>query len=139
MGRPMAENLQQYLSQHNLPPLTIWNRSPDKLLPASTSVLHAKSILEVALTCDIIITSLANDTVARLVYDELFAGAKEKNKLEKATHKKGIIFIESSTLYPTLVGQLEREACQIEHCYYLQAPVFGPPAVVSFIAKSTPT
>lgn len=40
---------------------------------------------------------------------------------------KGTIFIDTSTLYPTTCGDLEREATKIPGAVYLCSPVFGPP------------
>ncbi|GAA6008443.1 hypothetical protein JCM10207_007111 [Rhodosporidiobolus poonsookiae] len=122
MGRPMAENLAKHLSEQSLPPLLVWNRSSAKLPESSASVKHADS-LAAAAQADVVITSLANDEAAKEVYAELFKAAKEKKHAEGG---KATIFVDTSTLYPTTSGELEREATKLG-LVYLAAPVFGPP------------
>ncbi|GAA6052053.1 hypothetical protein JCM3770_002342 [Rhodotorula araucariae] len=119
MGLPMAHNLARYLEQQRLPALTLWNRSADKLPPASDSIQHAPSPRALATHCDVVITSLANDDAARAVYQDLFAGA--------ADSPDGTVFVDTSTLYPSTTGELEREAAKIPNTSYLCSPVFGPP------------
>lgn len=139
MGLPMAHNLEKFLQSEGLPPLTLWNRSPSKLPPASKTLAHADSLKDLAKDCDVVLTSLAHDEAAREVYKELFEGAKASD---------GTIFVDTSTLYPTTcgasspplphlapplgadaplhTGELEREASKISHTSYLCSPVFGP-------------
>jgi hypothetical protein len=151
MGFPMSSNLATWLHSNSLPPLTLWNRTASKLPPVSDSIKHASSLRELARTCDIVITSLANDDAAKEIYAELFEGAKDK---AKEAEEKNTIFVETSTLYPTTsgecsalmagrsakmliglpTGELERQASAIKHTFYLQAPVFGPPPVVRSFA-----
>lgn len=128
MGSPMAFNLATWLHEEGKPALTLWNRTASKLPPASEKIAHATSARELARTCDVVITSLANDEAAQAVYDELFEGAKDKKAARgEAGEERATIFVETSTLYPRLSGELERKAAKIPWCFYLQAPVFGPP------------
>lgn len=79
MGRYMATNLAAHLKTEGLPRLIIHNRTAARLLdPQEHHVEHAASPKALALQCDIVISSLANDDAARSVYAELFAGADEK-------------------------------------------------------------
>ncbi|BGP46971.1 hypothetical protein JCM10450v2_002823 [Rhodotorula kratochvilovae] len=119
MGAPMAHNLEKYLHEQGLPALTLYNRTASKLPPVSKTIAHAESPRELAKQCDVVVTSLANDDAARAVYKELFEGAKES--------AEGTVFVDTSTLYPTTCGELEREAAQILNTAYLCSPVFGPP------------
>ncbi|SCV67709.1 BQ2448_5320 [Microbotryum intermedium] len=121
MGSHMAHNLAHWLSTNNYPALSLWNRTSSKLPPVSNSIAHAESPMAMAEACDIVITSLKSDSVAEQVYAQLLEGAKKKDK------SKRTIFVETSTLYPTTAGELERAASAIPHSYYLQCPVFGPP------------
>ncbi|GAA6034441.1 hypothetical protein JCM8097_002726 [Rhodosporidiobolus ruineniae] len=123
MGRPMSLNLAKHLAEKNLPPLLVWNRTSSKLPAASSSLQHAKSVSDIGAQCDVVLTSLANDEVAQEIYADLFKAAKERKKTNGG---RGTIFIDTSTLYPTTSGQLEREATKLG-LLYLQCPVFGPP------------
>jgi len=96
MGLPMAHNLEKFLHDEGLPPLTLWNRTASKLPPPSKTLAHAESLEDLAKQCDVVVTSLANDEAARKVYDELFKGAKAS--------PEGTIFVDTSTLYPTTCG-----------------------------------
>ncbi|GAA5837134.1 hypothetical protein JCM11251_005263 [Rhodosporidiobolus azoricus] len=123
MGRPMAENLAAHLSKESLPALLVYNRTSSKLPEASSSLLHAKSLREVGEKADIVLSSLGSDEAAKAVYKDLFEAAKERKKSQGG---KGTIFVDTSTLYPTTVGELEREATKMG-LVYLQCPIFGPP------------
>lgn len=124
MGVHMADNLAKHLAaaQQQHPPLLLFNRTRSKLPPKSDSVQHADSAKQLAECCDVVVTSLADDQAVQAVYAELYEGAKIRGKQGKST-----IFIDTSTLYPTTCGQLEREATKIPGAVYLCAPVFGPP------------
>ncbi|BGP14851.1 hypothetical protein JCM10213_002710 [Rhodosporidiobolus nylandii] len=123
MGHPMAVNLAKHLASESLPALLVHNRTASKLPEASSSLKHASSAAEIAKACDVVITSLANDEAAKAVFKELFDAAKEKKKAEGG---KATIFVDTSTLYPTTSGELEREATKCGFSY-LACPVFGPP------------
>lgn len=100
MGLPMALNLAKFLAQNGQPALLVWNRTLSKLPAESASIRHARSVREVA-SCDIVITSLANDTVAEELFEELLAGARDKAAKKTAG---GTIFVEASTLFPATSG-----------------------------------
>lgn len=99
MGLPMARNLAAYLETENLAPLHVQNRTPSKLPAESAQFKHVQSPKELAKTCDVVVTSLANDEAAKSVYKELFEGAKEKKD------GRGTIFVDTSTLYPLTCGE----------------------------------
>lgn len=128
MGAYMSANLAKWLHENGKPALTLWNRTASKLPPASNTIAHAASARELARTCDVVITSLANDEAAQAVYAELFEGARDK-KAQAGQEGQGrsTIFVDTSTLYPKLAGELERTAASIPWCFWIGAPVFGPP------------
>ncbi|KAF9361215.1 hypothetical protein BGX26_005039 [Mortierella sp. AD094] len=121
MGYNMANNLQRYLASRSLT-MTVWNRSPAKSAKMHHHGAHvAKSIEDLVAQSNIIFTSLANDAAVEEIYEILFdlAGQVEHS----------IIFVETSTIYPTLATKLkERLAVTPQHTY-LQCPVFGRPSV----------
>ncbi|KDQ63078.1 hypothetical protein JAAARDRAFT_29074 [Jaapia argillacea MUCL 33604] len=130
MGYLMARNLAKYRGTHiqGNTPLLVWNRSTEKALKLQQEVgedkVHvAKDLSEVATACDIIITNLANDAVVKSVYETfsktLVAAAPAKNK----------IFVETSTIYPTVAGELDSLISTIPHCHLITSPVFGAPAI----------
>jgi 3-hydroxyisobutyrate dehydrogenase-like beta-hydroxyacid dehydrogenase len=102
MGSKMSANLSTWLHANSYPPLLLWNRTASKLPSESDSIKHAASIKELAEKCDVVITSLANDEVAKDVFAQLFEGVKSKQ--EKGL-KENTYFVESSTLYPLTVGE----------------------------------
>lgn len=99
MGLPMAENLSNWLKENQLPPLTVWNRTPTKLPEASESLLHGESLHAMGKKLDIIFTSLGSDEAAQDVYDELFEGAQEAADEAKAKgeHPPARLFVDVST------------------------------------------
>ncbi|KAF9207951.1 hypothetical protein BGZ49_010147 [Haplosporangium sp. Z 27] len=121
MGYNMANNLQRYLASRSLT-MTVWNRSPAKSEKMHHHGAHvAKSIEDLVAQSNIIFTSLSDDEAVEEVYEILFelAGQVEHS----------IIFVETSTIYPTLATKLkERLAVTPQHTY-LQCPVFGRPAL----------
>lgn len=122
MGIPMSEALAEWLSTEGFSALLLWNRTASKLPAKSKSVKHAESPEALAEQCDVVFTSLATDEAAKSVYERLFVGAKKR-----AETGKRVTFVETSTLYPTTAGDLERQASSIPKVHYLQCPVFGPP------------
>jgi 3-hydroxyisobutyrate dehydrogenase-like beta-hydroxyacid dehydrogenase len=78
MGYLMARNLAIHRATHleHQPPLLVWNRSKEK----SEKLLHelgdhrvaiAQSVADVALKCDIIISSLSSDDVIKSVFKNI--------------------------------------------------------------------
>lgn len=131
MGRPMAVNLAKWLKENGLPALQVYNRTASKMPPEDDSIKHVKSLKDIALECDIVLTSLASDEAAESVFDELFQGAKAKEPkgegFKEGKQGRSTIFVDTSTIYPELSGKLERKASEIVGCFYLACPVFGPP------------
>ncbi|KAL0581075.1 hypothetical protein V5O48_000969 [Marasmius crinis-equi] len=131
MGYFMARNLatrRPKASSAPNPPLMVWNRSQEKAEKLSKEVGEdririAQSIEQIALECDIIICCLANDAIVKSTY-EVFA--KTLSQTPPSKHK---IFIETSTIFPTLAGELDRLISSIPHANLLTCPVFGTPAV----------
>ncbi|KAI8597693.1 NAD binding domain of 6-phosphogluconate dehydrogenase-domain-containing protein [Dissophora ornata] len=121
MGLGMATNLQKYLSSHSQH-LTVWNRSPGKteVIEAQGAIV-ASSIEEIAANNNVIFTSLSNDAAVEAVYDQLFALASKT--------QEPIIFVEVSTIHPTVAAKNAEKLAAFPQHAYLQCPVFGrPPA-----------
>ncbi|KAJ8084540.1 hypothetical protein PM082_003313 [Marasmius tenuissimus] len=127
MARNLATRRPQAAATPN-PPLMVWNRSKEKAEKLAKEVGEdrvqiAQSLEQVAVECDIIICCLANDAIVKSTY-EIFAQALKQHPPSK--HK---IFIESSTIFPTLAGELDTLISGIPHTNLLTCPVFGTPAV----------
>ncbi|KAF9917056.1 hypothetical protein BX616_002035 [Lobosporangium transversale] len=121
MGYNMANNLQRYLTSRSLT-MTVWNRTP-----AKAAKMHhhgarvAKSLEDLVAQSNIIFTSLKNDEAVEEIYEILIDLAGQVDH--------SIIFVETSTIYPTLATKLkERLAVTPQHTY-LQCPVFGRPSM----------
>ncbi|KAI0032160.1 NAD-P-binding protein [Vararia minispora EC-137] len=111
-------------------PIRIWNRSserPRKLQQelGNDKIVIAQSIEEVATTCDVIFTSLAADDVVKGIYTK-FAEA-----LKAHPPSKNKIFVETSTVYPKISGELDSLISSIPHCHLITSPVFGQPAAAA--------
>ena len=119
MGSQMARNLATYAKAHGMPRVRIWNRTRSKIeyLAQEAHCEIVSSLEEVADSCDIVHTCLANDEVALSVYRQFF----------RAHGAAGTIFVDHSTLYPTTAATLQAEA-RVVGMFYLSCPVFGPPA-----------
>lgn len=108
MGKFMALNLARYLTENNQPPLRVWNRTSSKSKDLveqggkEAKMTAVDTLKEVATTCNVVITSLANDEVVQEVYDELLGALEDCNGAER---KSRIIFVETSTVYPTVTGE----------------------------------
>ncbi|KAI0673833.1 NAD-P-binding protein [Trametes maxima] len=132
MGYPMALNLAKWRAQH-VPgslPILVWNRTKEKgqnLLKelGEEAITVAESLEQVASECDIVFTNLSNDEVVRGVY-QTFAKAIHDRK---TTSNK--IFVETSTIYPTLAAELDTLLSNVPHTHFVTSPVFGPPAVAA--------
>ncbi|KAH9081481.1 NAD-P-binding protein [Lactarius deliciosus] len=117
MGYPMARNLANHRAANleQQPPLLVWNRSREK----SEKLLHelgdgkvaiAENIVDVATKCDIVLTSLASDEVAKSVYKEIAAALQARSL--HISH-----------------CELDLLISAIPHCHLVTGPVFGPPAM----------
>ncbi|RXW18510.1 hypothetical protein EST38_g7352 [Candolleomyces aberdarensis] len=130
IGYAMAKNLAQNGPQNvsNLKPPKVWNRTISKSEKLVQQVGKDKASIagspeEIALECDIIIVNLANDDVVRSVYSR-FA---EALKSSPPTKKK--IFVETSTIYPSLAGDLDKFLCSFPHTHLITCPVLGSAVV----------
>ena len=99
MGYLIARNLANYRADHleNQPPLLVWTRSKDKGEKlqqelGERKVAIAQSYVELAKTCDIILTSLLGDDVVKSVYKDIAAALQ----VQPPTKRK--IFVETSTV-----------------------------------------
>ncbi|KAH7886018.1 NAD(P)-binding protein [Phlebopus sp. FC_14] len=108
------------------PPVLVYNRTvikTEKLVEevGASRVRIASSPAQLATDCDIIFTNLANDAVVSAVYRE-FANALEQNP-----PRKGKIFVDCSTIYPTLAGEIDHLLSRFQQCRFVASPVVGPP------------
>ncbi|RDB28753.1 putative oxidoreductase YfjR [Hypsizygus marmoreus] len=130
MGYLIAQNLANYHAAHSdgNPPVLVWNRSAEKsekLLQAlgKDKIRIAQDLGQVATECDVIITNLANDAAVKSVYEKFTAALTH---LPPTGNK---IFVETSTIYPSLAGELDALVSSIPHSHLITCPVFGTPAV----------
>ncbi|KAJ6606811.1 NAD-P-binding protein [Mycena sp. CBHHK59/15] len=108
MGSLMAKNLANHRSAHihGSPPVMVWNRTAaqaDKLFAelGQDKIQIAKSVEQVVTECDVVITNLANDEVVKSIYQQL------AQTLKHTPPARNKIFVEMSTIYPTLAGELD--------------------------------
>lgn len=87
MGRPMARNLAQHRASNSpgAPPQLIWNRTASKAEKLVAELGEDKARVaqtpgQIALECDIIITSLSSDEAVKSMYQE-FAAALEASPI----------------------------------------------------------
>ncbi|EKM61550.1 uncharacterized protein PHACADRAFT_248231 [Phanerochaete carnosa HHB-10118-sp] len=129
MGNPMVRNLATRLQSPTIAhPIRVWNRTRAKCESLQNEV--GKTHIEIvdnpedlALNCDVIITNLANDDIVKAIYEKFATALKESHST------KNKIFVECSTVYPTLAGELDTLISNIPHCHLVMAPVFGAPHV----------
>jgi len=122
MGYYMARNL----AQHSDIPLLVYNRTrskSEKLVAelGPNKIKIAESVAEIVTKSDLIFTNLASDEVVTAVYEDIASTLKEHTP----THNK--IFVETSTIYPTLAGVLDAKITKFAHTHFVAAPVFGAP------------
>ncbi|KAF9225572.1 NAD(P)-binding protein [Gyrodon lividus] len=127
MGYYMARNLATSRKSHSATsPILVYNRTISKAeklvkeVGASTAKV-ASGPTQLATECDVIFTNLANDAAVQSVYSE-FARA-----LSETPPTKAKIFVDTSTVYPTLVGDIDKLLSSFAHCHFVASPVFGPP------------
>ncbi|KAK1920922.1 6-phosphogluconate dehydrogenase [Papiliotrema laurentii] len=141
MGKRMATNLAKYLQENDAPPLLVYNRSEsgveafkkyatEKEVDAETYKV-VSDLQEIARTADIIVTSLSTDEAVQEVYEELFKGQENQQGKGDGILPGGkghtTIFVDTSTIYPSTAGALERLASSKPHRVFLSCPVFGVP------------
>ncbi|KAG2075168.1 NAD(P)-binding protein [Suillus decipiens] len=125
MGYFMARNLAN--SRKSLSSsLLVYNRTvtkSEKLLAelGASAVKVADTLGQLATECDVIFTCLVNDAVVMSVYNE-FAKA-----LVQSPPTKVKIFVEMSTNYPALAGDLDKLLSSFPHTRFITSPIFGPP------------
>ncbi|MGB2636410.1 MAG: NAD(P)-dependent oxidoreductase [Candidatus Acidiferrum sp.] len=116
MGRPMAMNLLK--AGHSL---TIWNRTASRAEElVAAGALLAKTPREVAEKSDALI-SIVSDPPA---LESVLWGQEGKQDGALGGLKKGSVYIDSSTVSPTLVKKISA-ACQERGVRFLDAPVTG--------------
>ncbi|GMK58475.1 hypothetical protein CspeluHIS016_0505070 [Cutaneotrichosporon spelunceum] len=127
MGKRMATNLARKLAAQSAPPLRVWNHhadgvqafkawAADRGVPESAYIVMA-DIKQIVNEADLVVTSLKDDNAVKEVYAALFAA--------EADHD--MTFVDMSTTYPTLAGDLERQASTKRGRSFIACPVFGVP------------
>ncbi|KAI5120225.1 hypothetical protein M0805_000039 [Coniferiporia weirii] len=129
MGYFMARNLAKHRHSHpaGANPVLVYNRTrskSEKLLAelGQDKIRIADGPAQLAKECDVVITSLASDAVVKSVYGEF------KEALNGLNHDKSKVFVETSTCYPTVAGELDEMISGFPHTHLITCPVFGPPA-----------
>ncbi|KAF9270678.1 NAD(P)-binding protein [Marasmius fiardii PR-910] len=131
MGYFMARNLATRRPQTTMnpnPPVLVWNRSSEKaekLLKevGEDRIRIAQSPEQIAQECDIIVSCLANDAIVKNTYEKFAKALTNKPPMKHKT------FIESSTIFPTLAGELDTLISAIPRTNLVTCPVFGTPSV----------
>ena len=116
MGRPMGMNLLNAGHQ-----LTVWNRTPEraKELVAGGAAL-AKTPHEVAEASEFLLTIVSDPPAL----ESVLWGRDGKNDGALAGLRAGSIYVDSSTISPSLVGRIAA-ACRERGVRFLDAPVTG--------------
>ncbi|KIJ54229.1 hypothetical protein M422DRAFT_25168 [Sphaerobolus stellatus SS14] len=129
MGKMMARNLANS-QRGDTPPVLLFNRTASKAQAlvdelGERKVAVAAGLEQMAKECDIIFTCLPSDEVTKDVYTQF------SQILKNSQHEKRKIFVEMSTIYPTLAGELDTLMTG-PHTFFISAPIFGaPPAAQS--------
>ena len=161
MGYPMVRNLAKWRKQHvsGALPILVWNRTKSKADDIQKElgedlISVATSLEQVAQECDVIFTNLSTDTVVRDVYGTFVKTcevcpassvpyAYPSGCLQESKSSKSKIFVETSTIYPTLAGEtifihdmlsltfsaaeIDTLISKIPSASFVMSPVFGPP------------
>ena len=124
MGYPMVRNLAKWRKQHvpGALPILVWNRTRSKAEQIAKEVGEdmitiALSLEQMASECDVIFTNLSNDEVVKDVYNQFARSCSVSTRSWRpllAIHmhpckqttqiSKGRIFVETSTIYPSVAG-----------------------------------
>jgi len=133
IGSAMAANLAKHGPDHirGFPPILVWNRTRAKADGLVEQVgghraSIADTIEEVVLQCDVIIVNLADDDAVRVVYREFCDVLKRHSPA-----KRNKIFVETSTIYPSLAGELDTWLSAIPKAQIITCPVLGNPAAAA--------
>lgn len=116
MGRPMGMNLLK--AGHKL---TVWNRTPERAneLVAAGAAL-AKTPYEAAEASEFLLTIVSDPPAL----ESVLWGQEGKNDGALAGLRAGSIYVDSSTISPSLVGRIAA-ACRQRGVAFLDAPVTG--------------
>jgi 3-hydroxyisobutyrate dehydrogenase-like beta-hydroxyacid dehydrogenase len=116
MGRPMGMNLLK--AGHKL---TVWNRTPGRAneLVAAGAVL-AKTPYEAAEASEFLLTIVSDPPAL----ESVLWGQEGKNDGALAGLRAGSIYVDSSTISPSLVGRIAA-TCRQRGVAFLDAPVTG--------------
>ncbi|KAJ6520524.1 NAD-P-binding protein [Mycena sanguinolenta] len=132
MGGVMAKNLANHRAGHihGSPPILVWNRTTakaDSLFEelGQHKIRVAKTLEQIVTECDVIFTALANDETVKSVYEQFV------QTLKHTPPARNKIFVETSTIYPTLAGELDVLVSSVPHCHLIASPVFGTPYVAA--------
>jgi 3-hydroxyisobutyrate dehydrogenase-like beta-hydroxyacid dehydrogenase len=116
MGRPMALNLLK--ARHHV---TVWNRTPSRAQElVEAGATPAKTPREVAAASEILISIVSDPPALESI---LWGSAEQKDGALEGL-KSGSIYIDSSTISPSLVKKIA-VACQQRGVRFLDAPVTG--------------
>ncbi|KAH6916693.1 NAD binding domain of 6-phosphogluconate dehydrogenase-domain-containing protein [Coprinopsis sp. MPI-PUGE-AT-0042] len=133
IGAAMARNLVTRGPQnvHGLPPPMLWNRTLSKAHDLAKEVgnglaIVAETVEELVRECDVIVMNLANDDVVLAMYQQ-FAQVLQVNTSPsfKYPPSKRKILVETSTIFPTLAGELDKIVSVFPHTHLITCPVLG--------------
>ncbi|KAF4612421.1 hypothetical protein D9613_004199 [Agrocybe pediades] len=130
IGSLMAQNMARKgpIGEPNFPAIMVWNRTPSKAeklvaMVGKEKARIAQDLEQVAQECDVVVINLANDDVVRTVYLRIQACLKQS----PPTRNK--IFVETSTIYPSLAAELDVMVSQCPLTRLITCPVIGSPIV----------
>lgn len=128
MGSKIARNLASYSVEHGHPAVHVYNRSRSKAedlqkFLGNSKIVVADSPAQLALECDVIVTMLGSDDAVRATYKQYDEALKTSN------HTRTKIFVEMSTIYPTILSELDQSISAHPNTRLIACPVFGPQAV----------
>jgi len=123
IGYHVARNLAN--SPSSLP-LVVYNRTTSKSEELATElgpnkISIAQSLDELVNSCDFIFTILANDEVVKAAYKSFYQA------LQATPPADPKVFVECSTIYPTVAGELDDLISSVPHGRFISCPVFGAP------------
>ncbi|TFK26779.1 NAD(P)-binding protein [Coprinopsis marcescibilis] len=129
IGFAMAKNLATNGPKNipNFPPVTIWNRTASKAETLVAEIGKEKAVIaatieEIVTKCDVIVVNLANDDVVRVIYSQFC------EVLKNHPHNRHKTFVETSTIYPRLAGDLDKMISVFPRTHLITCPVLGAPA-----------
>lgn len=125
--------------------MLVYNRSVSKSEKlqkelGDNKIRIAESPAQLVLESDIVITNLGNDDVVRQIYIQMVDALQVRRALliqanyvdsfllQQNKPTKGKIFVETSTIYPSLAGELDTLVSRVALAHLITSPVFGAPA-----------